>query len=133
MQVDGLIDILDQMNVPLVEVPADSYFLEQGQSGGTVYVLKQGIVSVIVDKNEIGQNANHGELFGEISTLLNEPVSASIRTVTDCHLYRINDFQKFVSFNSELSLLFLKFMASRIDSVSKQLNKPDQWWQMKVW
>ena len=66
------------------EVPANEKILEQGQSGDGLYMLLSGQAEVsakVNTKREVLAHLKGGDVFGEMSLLHNQPVSANIKTL----------------------------------------------------
>ncbi|MCF8240081.1 MAG: cyclic nucleotide-binding domain-containing protein [Melioribacteraceae bacterium] len=75
---------------PIVLTPGDSVFNE-GDQGNEMYFVVKGQLSVLVDK-ETKQIAtlHDGDFFGEIALFLNKPRTATIKALTYCDLYSLN-------------------------------------------
>jgi len=66
------------------EVPANEKILEEGQKGDGLYMLLSGRVEVAKKtdgKKQVLAHLKEGDVFGEMSLLTNQPVSASIKTL----------------------------------------------------
>ena len=77
-------DLLAQCaELPERRVGAGSTIIEQGEVGGTVFVLVEGTVSIERDDTVLAVLDTPGALIGEMSTVLQRPASASVRAMTD--------------------------------------------------
>ena len=75
---------------------AGSTIIEQGEVGGTVFVLVEGTVSIERDDTVLAVLDSPGALIGEMSTVLQRPASASVRAVTDITLLEATDGASFL-------------------------------------
>jgi CRP-like cAMP-binding protein len=74
------------------EVTANESILEQGQKGDGLYVLLSGRVEVSRKDNGERQVLAHlkeGDVFGEMSLLSNQPVSANVKTIRKSILLKL--------------------------------------------
>ena len=66
------------------EVGANEKILEQGQKGDGLYMLLSGIAEVsakVESKRAVLAHLKGGDVFGEMSLLNNQPVSANVKTL----------------------------------------------------
>lgn len=76
----------------VVEVPAGSLFMHEGDLGDTVYLLESGRVAVLksVDGGErVLKELGPGDCFGEMALLEISPRSATVRALEDCRALEI--------------------------------------------
>ncbi len=103
--------------------------VEQGKSGTSMYIIKQGFVSVHVqDKN--GQTSivsilNPGDFFGEMSLLTGQKRSATVISESDVITYEISKdtIQHLLSNNKKLFEEFAKITAHKAFSTQEHLKK----------
>ena len=75
---------------PLVFMPGD-YVYHAGEPGRDMYFISRGTVEVTSkDGAQVFTTLTDGDFFGEIALVHNEPRTASIRAVTFCDLYRLD-------------------------------------------
>ncbi len=71
---------------PVVFAPGD-FILRQGDPGGEMYFICRGRAEVLGDGGRRLNTLSEGDFFGEMSLLLRQPRSASVRALTACDLY----------------------------------------------
>lgn len=71
------------------EVAAGKMVITQGTTGDYFYVLYEGQVSFLVDKQLVGSSGPGGS-FGELALLYNCPRGASVVAETPCKLWRVD-------------------------------------------
>jgi hypothetical protein len=67
-------------------VPAGTTIVRAGESGSEFFVIEEGSVEI----EEYGRRQGPGEGFGEIALLLDRPRTATVRAITDVHLWTIS-------------------------------------------
>ncbi|MBI5509180.1 MAG: cyclic nucleotide-binding domain-containing protein [Deltaproteobacteria bacterium] len=89
------------------EVPANEKILEEGQKGDGLYMLLAGKVEVAKKtdgKKQVLAHLKEGDVFGEMSLLTNQPVSASIKTIRKSIILKLprKTFSEIVSTHPQL-------------------------------
>lgn len=77
----------------------DDTIMKKGEKGDCMYIIRKGWVEVLKDdEKSILASLTVGDLMGEMSLILHEPRSASIRTRNYCELYKLtqHDFDKII-------------------------------------
>ncbi len=70
-----------------VAYPAEEFILRKGEIGREMYFIARGQVEVLGEADKRLTTLGEGDFFGELSLLLSQPRNASIRTVTACDLF----------------------------------------------
>jgi voltage-gated potassium channel len=73
---------------PVVFMPGD-FVYRAGEQGNDMYFITRGAVEVIAN-GSLQATLKEGDFFGEISLVLSQPRTASIRAVSFCDLYRLD-------------------------------------------
>lgn len=73
---------------PVVFTPGD-FVYKAGEKGNDMYFITRGSVEVIAN-GSVQTMLTEGDFFGEISLVLSQPRTASIRAVSFCDLYRLD-------------------------------------------
>mmetsp|Transcript_19129 Transcript_19129/g.27207 ORF Transcript_19129/g.27207 Transcript_19129/m.27207 type:complete len:816 (+) Transcript_19129:184-2631(+) len=78
--------------------------IKQGDIGDFFYVLKKGKVVFLVEGNTVGE-ATDGATFGELALLYDAPRAATVKALTDCTMYRVdqNTFRTMLANNKAQS------------------------------
>ncbi len=114
-EVKVLAEQLDQK-----QVYAGQVVFNQGDSGGTMYVVQSGRVEIFLkdDNNErvVLSVVETGGIFGELSLLDNEPRSASAKALEDCFLFIIDrhDLEMLFQAHQHAALDIMTMLSRRI-------------------
>lgn len=84
---DFISDLARQVDV--VKPEAGAQIVGKGEAGDTMFMITKGDVEV-VDGNVVLRRLTAGDVFGELSALVQELRTASVRAATDCVLYRLD-------------------------------------------
>lgn len=76
------------MSIKKIRILPDQYVFKQDEKGDSAYLIISGTFIVERDKISAG-NISEGEIFGELSLILNANRTASIRAVTPCEIVEI--------------------------------------------
>ena len=88
-------DIINEFR--LAKIGSNKIIYLQGREGKFFYILKNGIVELIIDDKPI-KKFSSGESFGEFALLHNAPRTGTIRTIIQCELWILDrvSFRKIV-------------------------------------
>ncbi len=80
---------------PAVRAPGE-YILRYGEPGAEMYFLCRGQAEVLDENERVINAVDEGDFFGELSLLFAKPRTASIRAVSQCNLFVLQqaDFNK---------------------------------------
>ena len=119
---------------------AHSNIVIEGELTGGLYVILDGIVGVYKNNQLTGTMYDIGQLragsaFGEMSLVDNNPRSATVRALTDCHLFFLSReaFQKFLSTSVDLRLRFYESCIRNIVQRLRQLDESYVISQYQLW
>ncbi len=77
-------------------VPAGAEVLHEGGRTGHLYVLIEGRLEVVKGDTVVATLTEPGALLGEMSVLLDQPHTATVRAVQDSAIYEIYDAASFL-------------------------------------
>lgn len=101
--------------------PAGHQLIRQGGRSGTLYVLKSGEMEVTRDGKFVSSVNRPGAIFGEMSVLLDQPHSATVRAVTEVEAYVIADALKVLETHPAWTLQIARLLAQRVNSTTALL------------
>ncbi len=107
-------------DLPVRKVAAGEVIIAQGTTTGCAYILETGTVEVLKDGAQITTVKDKGALFGELSFLLNSNHQATVKAVTECSVYVLENFDK-VANQTELSLFLAQVLAKRLVATNEVL------------
>ncbi|MGJ4885167.1 MULTISPECIES: Crp/Fnr family transcriptional regulator [unclassified Bradyrhizobium] len=102
-------------------IPAGTMLLEEGHNTGHLYILLDGELEVIKAGATVAVISEPGALFGEMSLLLEQPHTATVRALVDCRIYEIPDAPRFLSENPEATLAIARMLAQRLNVANSYL------------
>lgn len=101
--------------------PAGHQLIKQGGRSGSLFVLKSGEMEVLRDGTFLSSVNRPGAIFGEMSVLLEQPHSATVRAVTDVEVYVIADALKVLETYPAWTLQIAKLLAQRVNATTALL------------
>ena len=101
--------------------PAGHELIRQGGRSGSLFVLKTGEMEVIRDGKFVSAVNRPGAIFGEMSVLLDQPHSATVRAVTDVEVYVIADALKVLESHPSWTLQIARLLAQRVNATTALL------------
>ncbi len=115
-------DIIDGCaHLPRIIVPAGNVVIEQGQPYGMVLVLVAGGVVVERDGLSIARVDQPGSIFGEMSSLLGRPATATVRTTIDSTFLVAEDGEQFLLDRPDIVITVARTLAIRLDNLTGYL------------
>jgi CRP-like cAMP-binding protein len=93
----------------------------EGQRSGLIYVLASGAVEVLKNGVQINVVSEPGTFFGEVSLLLDEPHTASVRAVEPSTFHVADDAIAFIGARPEIALAIARLLARRLHFVTTYL------------
>lgn len=107
--------------LPIQNVPAGEVVIEQGTHTGRLFILIQGRVEVVKDGKSVATSTQAGDIFGDISALLNIPHTTSVRAVSDSSFHIVPDARAFLEQNPAVCMHLCELLARRLISVNDYL------------
>lgn len=133
---------LATQGIELIKLAAGQELFHQGDAGDSMFFVVSGNLEVRLDVpgggdrvvSEVGPNS----ILGEMSLLLEEPRTATVKAVTETELWKLSreKFQEAISWNERWANQFLLYMAQilarRLGAMNRELvlmmstHKPSQ-------
>jgi len=94
--------------------------VQKGEPGSYLYIILSGLVEVIDDEGVSLNEMAAGDVFGEMSLLTGERVSATIMAAQPCSIATMNqkDFRHILQRFPALQVFFYKLMVKRITDIN---------------
>jgi CRP/FNR family cyclic AMP-dependent transcriptional regulator len=103
-------------------LPAGTDIVQEGGKTGHLFVLLEGKVEVVKGDSLVAVIDEPGAVFGEMSVLLDQPHSATVRTAADSVLYEFDDAASFLREKPALALLIAQLLAQRLHIATTYLS-----------
>lgn len=108
-------------SLPVVSVPEGANIIVEGVQLDRIYFLKAGRLEVIRDEIRVNLIKTPGSVLGEISVLLNQPSTATVKALDEAELFEcVNPFE-FLKQHPEVTLHMSSLLASRLASATQYL------------
>jgi CRP/FNR family transcriptional regulator, cyclic AMP receptor protein len=95
--------------------------IHEGSSTGRLYVLIEGRLEVTKGGTVIACLSEPGAVFGEMSVLLEQPHTATVRASSACVIHEIDDAFGFLNQQPGLALLLACMLAQRLNVANTYL------------
>lgn len=102
-------------------VTAGTLVVHEGGRTGHLYVLIEGRLEVIKGDTVVATIAEPGAVLGEMSVLLDQPHTATVRAASDSTIYEINDAASFLRQQPGVALLIARLLAQRLNAANTYL------------
>ena len=95
--------------------------IRKGDPGGRFYIIVSGKINVLNDAGIIISTLDRGEVFGEMSLICNDNVTATIQVKEPSSILYIDqpNFQKILDIYPAIQLYFSRLMAERLSKSNK--------------
>lgn len=91
-----------------------STIITEGERSGKLFVLIDGDIEVFRQDTQVSHIDEPGSILGEMSALLDQPASATVRALSDVQMYVIDDAQKFLAAKPDIALHLATLLARRL-------------------
>lgn len=102
-------------------VSAGSLVVQEGGRTGHLYFLIEGRLEVIKGDTVLAAITEPGAVLGEMSVLLDQPHTATVRAAADSVIYEINDAASFLGQQPGVALLIARMLAQRLNAANISL------------
>ena len=102
-------------------VPAGMVLLREGSKTGHLFVLLEGRLEVIKGDSVVAVLTEPGAMVGEMSVLLDQPHTATVRAAADSMVYEFDDAAAFLRDQPQVALLIARLLAQRLNAANTYL------------
>jgi CRP/FNR family cyclic AMP-dependent transcriptional regulator len=102
-------------------VAAGALVIQEGQTTGHLYVLIEGRLEVVRGDTVVAVITEPGAVLGEMSVLLDQPHTATVRAASDSKVYEIGDAASFLRGQPDVALLIARLLAQRLNVATTYL------------
>src|SRR5437773_10412745 len=96
------------------DVSAGAFVVHEGHTTGHLYVLIEGRLEVVKGDTVVAVITEPGAVLGEMSVLLDQPHTATVRAASDSTVYEIGDAAAFLREQPAVALLIARLLAQRL-------------------
>jgi CRP-like cAMP-binding protein len=102
-------------------MPAGTTFIHEGDITGHLFVLIEGRLEVVKGDTVVASIAEPGAVVGEMSVLLDQPHTATVRAAADSTIYEFDDAASFLNKQPAVALLIAQLLAQRLNVATTYL------------
>jgi CRP-like cAMP-binding protein len=95
--------------------------LREGGRTGHLYVLIEGRLEVVKGDTVVATLTEPGAVLGEMSVLLDQPHTATVRAAQDSVIYEIDDAASFLREQPAVALIIARMLAQRLNVANTYL------------
>lgn len=115
-------ELLDHCaDLELVTVEPGDTLIDQGQAPGPLYVLVDGELTIERDGVPFARIDDSGSIFGEMSSLLGRPATATVRAATRSTFRLAPDGVAFIAATPAIAMAVASTVATRLDNLTQYL------------
>ena len=100
---------------------AGTLIIQEGGTTGHLYVLIEGRLEVIKGDTVVAAITEPGAVLGEMSVLLHQPHTATVRAASDSTVYEFEDAASFLRDQPAVALLIARLLAQRLNVATTYL------------
>lgn len=102
-------------------VSAGTEVLHEGRRTGHLYVLIEGRLEVVKGDTVVATLTEPGAVLGEMSVLLDQAHTATVRAAEDSVIYEIDDAASFLRQQPAVALMIARMLAQRLNVATTYL------------
>jgi len=102
-------------------VSAGTLIIHEGGRTGHLYVLIEGRLEVVKGDTVVANITEPGAVVGEMSVLLDQPHTATVRAASDSTIYEFGEAASFLGDQPAVALLIARLLAQRLNVATTYL------------
>jgi len=106
---------------PIITLKEGKNLLTQGEKTDSLYFLLEGGVSILRDDIEIATSSEKGSVYGEMSIMLGNAHSATVKCLKDSQFYQIENPLNFLESHPEVIWHITQILSGRLYNVNNYL------------
>jgi len=108
-------------DLPVRRVAAGEMVIEQGSKTGCLFILIEGKVEIVKNDEVLTSSGRPGDIFGDLSALLDLPHTTSVRAVSESSFHVAEDARNFLEQNPSVLMHLCELLARRLVSANDYL------------
>ncbi|MAS96359.1 MAG: 3',5'-cyclic-nucleotide phosphodiesterase [Verrucomicrobiales bacterium] len=118
----SILEICEKCNLPIRTFSDGEALIEEGSpASGSLFILKEGSTEISKERVELNRISSPGSIFGEVSVILDQPHSATVRSIGESTFYFAEDGNHILEKHPELTYYISHLLATRLSFVSSYL------------
>jgi hypothetical protein len=122
-----------------ITIAANTIIFEAGDNGDCLYIIKKGNVNVFIKNQESNEKLvlstlASGDYFGEMALITGEPRSATVETINDVTLLKLNKegFDNLIKNNPSITLSLSHMLSKRLEIANIKRMETEKFYQNKM-
>ena len=107
--------------LPEVGFAAGDILITEGTERGPLYILVEGNIEVLRDGVSVAKTDVPGSIFGEMSSLLDMPHTATVKAASDVRVHMIDQPAQFLESRPQIAIQVARLLAHRLDQATAYL------------
>jgi CRP/FNR family transcriptional regulator, cyclic AMP receptor protein len=103
-------------------LPAGATIIREGGNSGHLFVLIEGSLEVVRGDKVVAKLTEPGAIFGEMSVLLDQPHTATVRTASEAIICEFDDAKSFLRDEPDAVLIIAQLLAQRLNVATTYLS-----------
>jgi CRP-like cAMP-binding protein len=109
------------LGLPVTILGPQAVLVAEGARTGKLYILKSGDLEVVRENSVVAGFSESGAVIGEMSVLLDQPHSATVRSRNGAEIYVIDDPVAFLDRNPFVAREIARSLAQRLSKTTSLL------------
>jgi CRP-like cAMP-binding protein len=107
--------------LPLTSFAPGEVLLAEGGKSGILYILLTGDVEIVKEHFQVSIVSEPGAVFGEIAVLLDMPHTATVKALTPCQVYVVENASVFLQSHIDIAYQLARLLAQRLSGATTSL------------